>query len=232
MQCSQFHDRMNELLDQRLDPSDDASLQRHAKSCDRCERDLGAYLLLEQALAFDAQATCVEKTEQAEVDVPDHDLAARTALRSPSASPQRSGWATWFSIAAAILLLVFVPKWRANRPAPLTTATAGHAAEQRRTAATAPAATVPTARVMSAATVPQPTALSAQTPGGFVQPLLGLRLVAAADWSQLEPMEMPFDMPLPHVETDSWIQSMADEMGPLKRSVDSTVNLIVNTLST
>jgi hypothetical protein len=36
MQCEEFEDRLNRLLDHRLSPDDDASLAMHARDCDEC----------------------------------------------------------------------------------------------------------------------------------------------------------------------------------------------------
>ncbi|XZE54631.1 anti-sigma factor family protein [Planctomycetaceae bacterium SH139] len=50
MQCSEFENRLNELLDQRLDPASDQALARHAGHCGRCEQDLSGWLTLAQQL--------------------------------------------------------------------------------------------------------------------------------------------------------------------------------------
>lgn len=88
--------------------------------------------------------------------------------------------------------------------------------------------------ILRPAVEPEPTSVvSANVPrgGNFVQPILGLSLVANADWSRLQTVEMPFGVPVPQVETE-WIGAVADEMVPIKQSVDSTFNLIMRTLST
>lgn len=50
MQCSEFENRLNDLLDQRLDPASDHALARHAGHCARCEQDLSGWLSLAQQL--------------------------------------------------------------------------------------------------------------------------------------------------------------------------------------
>ncbi len=46
MQCSEFENRLNDLLDHRLDPASDQELAQHAGHCARCEQDLSGWLTL------------------------------------------------------------------------------------------------------------------------------------------------------------------------------------------
>ena len=184
MQCSLFHERINELLDERTDPSQDVEIQQHAASCGICRSQLKGYQTFVQV--FEPTSTVVHKLPEQR-----HTLSR-----------------IWLTAAATLLIAVVVANRQQN---PEPSASAGP---------------------LHVATVPPVVKVDEAVAGGnFVQPILGISLVANADWSGLEQVEMPFGVPMPQVETD-WIHSVADEMVPIKQSVDSTFSLIMRTLST
>ena len=46
MRCDDFHQRVNELLDQRVDPSTDTVVRRHVARCAQCSSQLAGYRAL------------------------------------------------------------------------------------------------------------------------------------------------------------------------------------------
>jgi len=113
VKCDEFERRLQRMLDRRRDPRDSAALARHALRCGSCARTLHLYDALWDG--FDM------------LDVPDlsTDFAERTVARAvaefPTGRAPLSPWqrrlaAVIAVVAAAILIVVFLPPW--NREAP------------------------------------------------------------------------------------------------------------------
>lgn len=199
MLCSDFHDRVNDLLDERLELTQDAALRQHANSCEACHRDLQNYQLL------------TTRGVQTSVTRPANDL--RVPL---------------FWLTAAATLFIAVASFPGNE-------------QPTQTAQTTSPAVTPIVAVQDDDVSPKPIIdplhpinVSAEdrvvVSGHFVQPILSIGYMAQADWSGVQPMEMPFGVAVPTVEAE-WIDVVADEMLPIQKSVNSTFNLIVRTLS-
>lgn len=205
--CILFHNRVNDLLDERKDPIQDNEIQQHADRCERCREDLKGYQVFGQVLC--GPTTVVQ--------------------RRSSQDQHRPAMTVWLTIATALLIVVTLVQ-RQRTPAPHIAVGATHARMVQRTNATVPMADLDDCRGNKSSDVVfrQEEAIAG---GNFVQPILGLSLVANADWSRMDPVEMPFGVQLPKVETE-WIQGVATEMVPIKQSVGRTVSLIMRTLST
>jgi hypothetical protein len=87
VRCATFESRINDLLDARQDPSDDATLVRHAESCASCKAVFADYLALDDSLSnivWDAETLAR--------------LAAPTSVARPNTL-----W--WSAVLAATLLI-------------------------------------------------------------------------------------------------------------------------------
>lgn len=98
MKCSEFRVRLDQLLDNRLDPEMDWNLTSHAERCEACRDELSGQQLLNEAMAL--------------YDIPDlGDTFAEevvvAALRRPQPTRVRQSKAWWFAgVAIAASLLV------------------------------------------------------------------------------------------------------------------------------
>lgn len=106
MQCHEFEDRLNLVLDQRGNPAADSRLRAHAARCDDCQQ-----LLAGQAALFAG----LERTPVAEIP---HDFALRIvhAAHSPELQPAPARQRHWLAIGlglatAATVLLAFSALW-------------------------------------------------------------------------------------------------------------------------
>ena len=105
MHCEQFERRLNQLLDQRRNPAQDATLDRHACQCPRCQR------LLEDQQIILAAVHWRRQTPQ----------VSRTAVRHPALShaPHPEKTTPWLMAMIAICLAVVLASgWLATVPRP------------------------------------------------------------------------------------------------------------------
>lgn len=112
MKCTDFEDRLNELLDDRRAPQDDPALQAHAESCGDCREVLAAQESLFRGMAAlqrRVPAPELGKRVLRELNTPAPVLAP---LPSP---PRRRNWLTLLATAAAVLLAVGFSIWLATR---------------------------------------------------------------------------------------------------------------------
>jgi hypothetical protein len=63
LQCQQFQERLNDLLDRRAAPRDDANIARHAKTCPECERWLDTQELVMRSLHISTPCTQSTRVE-------------------------------------------------------------------------------------------------------------------------------------------------------------------------
>jgi hypothetical protein len=112
MKCTDFENRLNELLDDRLSPQDDAALLAHAEHCLDCRETLAA-----QESLFRGMGTLTRRTVSPELAprvLAEFNVAAPTiALPPPVRTPRK--WLPMLAAAAAILLAVGVGIWIARR---------------------------------------------------------------------------------------------------------------------
>lgn len=117
MKCNEFERRLQRELDRGREPRDSAALARHALRCGSCARTLQLYDALWDGI------------DMLEVPEPSADFSRRTvqavvaaaAADAPSGRASLSPWqmrlaAVIAVMAAAILIVVFLPPW--NRVAP------------------------------------------------------------------------------------------------------------------
>lgn len=112
MKCTDFENRLNELLDDRLSPQEDAALLSHAENCLDCREMLAA-----QESLFRGMALLQRRT-------PSPDLATRVLgeLNTPAAPitlppPVRTPfrWVRVLASAAAVLVAVSLGIWIVSR---------------------------------------------------------------------------------------------------------------------
>jgi len=193
-------------LDERLEPSQDPAIQGHAKSCEDCERDLQGY---ERLMTRGVQAVANQQRDNGRL--------------TPT---------IWLTIAATFFIVVtFFPQSEQTQTASESThvnskGIASIVVEEMNPAAIELVQPLAKQHVISNSSYNHVVAN-----GHFVQPLLSIGYMAQADWSGVPPVEMPFGVQVPAIET-KWIQVVADEMVPIQRSVNSTLDLIARTLST
>lgn len=103
MKCDEFQARLHDLLDQRLAPEDDASLQAHANVCDHCDRVLQTQERLFYGLA------------QFSAPTPSGEFAERLAASVVAAPRSRRSLARPLMILAlglaAAVAIVFLPRF-------------------------------------------------------------------------------------------------------------------------
>lgn len=111
MKCIDFENRLNDLLDDRRSPQDDATLNAHAASCADCRE-----VLVAQESLFRGLVLLQHRTVS-----PDFGKQVLREINSPAATflplptEPRRGWLPMLATAAAILLAVGVSIWIVNR---------------------------------------------------------------------------------------------------------------------
>ena len=95
MNCRQCENRMQQLLDERVNPQLDLTVQRHVRHCQPCR----------SALAI---CVCFERV----TPIPPHPV--RPADRTPAAFR----WAPWLLASAALIAVCLLPAWQATDPSP------------------------------------------------------------------------------------------------------------------
>ena len=109
MICAQFEERLQLLLDRRKEPSEDASLARHARRCAACRETLSAC------------ARMIDGLHLLELPVPDDHFSLRVLNRTSICQPplvgRRRFHSTFIAVAAALALVLLVSvAWRTDRP--------------------------------------------------------------------------------------------------------------------
>jgi hypothetical protein len=108
MQCEEFEDRLNALLDERQRPEADVELRLHCEACLDCRQLAAAYARL-------LDGFCALATPESAGDIADRVLAD---LQPPPSPRRRFAVATMSLAAAAGLLIAVVPLVRSDRRAP------------------------------------------------------------------------------------------------------------------
>ena len=111
MNCIEFEDRLNDLLDDRLAPADDAALLAHAATCTECREMLAA-----QESLFHGLATLSRRTHAPEIGKQVlRELHTTAHLAPPLPPPPRRSWFSLLVTAAAVLVAVGLSIWIVNR---------------------------------------------------------------------------------------------------------------------
>ncbi len=117
MHCDQFETRLNDLLDRRISPDDDATLCAHAQRCPACADSMAAYLSL---------TTAIQKLPP---DSPDETFRFAVMNRmaeeqSVSIHRQRRQW-LMASLVTAATVLIALTLWRGGIDPNSSAGTAG-----------------------------------------------------------------------------------------------------------
>lgn len=118
MKCTDFEDRLNELLDDRRAPQDDAALQAHAEICSECREMLLAQESLFRGVALLQRRTPAPelgKRVLRELNAPGTPGNAPPPTLAPLPSPPRRSWLPLLAAAAAVMLAVGFSVWLVNR---------------------------------------------------------------------------------------------------------------------
>jgi len=107
MSCDKFDERLQQLLDQRLEPADDRELQHHAQQCADCRSLLEAQRRLFSAFECDPYGRTGLTDNFAEKVV-----TAFVAEQPPVRSWGQKAWAGALVAVAALLLLALLPGLR------------------------------------------------------------------------------------------------------------------------
>lgn len=111
MKCTDFENRLNDLLDDRLAPQNDPILIAHAADCAECREVLAAHESLFRGLALLNRRTVSPELGKQVL----RELNAPAAALPPLPPSPRRGWLPMLATAAAILLAVGLSIWIVNR---------------------------------------------------------------------------------------------------------------------
>lgn len=118
MKCTDFENRLNELLDDRLSPQNDATLIAHAAGCADCREVLAAHESLFRGLAvLNHRTVAPELGKQVlrEFTAPAVAAGAQVTSLPPLPLPTKRRWFPLLATAAAVLLAVGLSIWIVNR---------------------------------------------------------------------------------------------------------------------
>jgi hypothetical protein len=111
MKCTEFEDRLNQLLDDRRAPQDDPALQAHAATCSDCQEMLAVQESLFRGMALLHGRTAAPELGKRVL----RELNAPAPTLAPLPSPPRRSWWTILASAAAVLLAVGFSVWLVTR---------------------------------------------------------------------------------------------------------------------
>lgn len=108
MRCDEFAERLDDVLDQRCDPTADPALRKHAQACPGCREELTATARLLTGLeVWEAPATSPDFAQRV--------VAQVLAVEHPRPW-YRAAWCGWVVAAAALLLVALLPAyWLASQ---------------------------------------------------------------------------------------------------------------------
>lgn len=116
MQCQEFEDRMNLLLDERKSPEGDGALSAHAAGCEPCGRLLAGQRVLLAGLKRGKLPSASANFAQQVVSKSRQEAALAVVLDGPKSS-RRAAWfvsAALLAAAAAALVAVSVAAWNSR----------------------------------------------------------------------------------------------------------------------
>ena len=219
MQCSEFQNRLNELLDQRRVASEDFDLNHHARDCPACARSLevGGYL---------ANLWPAEGTES-------------NAASSPKTSDFGGKWVGLvIAIAASVVVVVGLQFGESNTSTmtdsstqPSPTIVAQTNLRPLISADNANPPSIDTGTLNSLATMSQPDFVPRADTSAFVhQPLISIGILSRQEWDYpMDEVPIPFGTSL-QIEP-RWIEVVSNGMAPVQSSVSKTIDAIRRSLS-
>ncbi len=112
MKCEDFDRSMQQSLDDRLRPSSDARLLRHADRCQRCRCQLEAWQRIVEVLPS------ADRTMASAVSIAPENSTGRVVSQDVTLPGSRnSGRLSWVAMsAAAVVLLAFMTPWSFEQP--------------------------------------------------------------------------------------------------------------------
>lgn len=208
MNCVQFEDRLNDLLDERRDPAADSQLVEHARVCPACRAVQRSY---DKLLAAVAALGCPTPSPGL-VDRIQRSLEQAPQPAAPGAVGAGRSLA-WFALAASILLLVAlgIGRWPVGRPTPVVPGPV----------AVAPQPVQPTESPAPTSS-PEPSAVAqaAQQTGAHLADVLLL----------IPGVTPPAAAPSAEGQTGSsgnWLNQMASGLAPLTRSTTEALDFLL-----
>lgn len=231
MKCTDFEDRLNALLDDRLSPHDDATIVAHANSCADCREVLAAHESLFRGLAVLNHHTASPELGKQVL----RDLYAPAAALPPLPPAPRRGWLPMLATAAAILLAVGLSIWIVNRnrnprfavqPAPraghgnLAIIKPGNRTQPREAVAPAPLVAPQPPKVVNVQPRPVP---SAEENEAYRQTMASL----ASQWSANG--QWSANPQWPHVETLN-VEQYAPGIRPIRESFEVALDALLRTI--
>lgn len=202
MRCSDFDQRVNVLLDQRLELAQDEDLLNHAAVCASCSKHLQSY---QDVLSV----------------VPELALpVAKDSSRTNSSSKTNRMTYIASVISLAVALLLCVSLWPEHNELDHVVAAPTQVPPIRELVAKD---VVETNQLRIA---PSDTFANYSVH----QPLIGLRLLTIGDWSKTSIAAMPFGADMPQLEK-SWLDAMSAGITPVTETVNSTIDVLRRTLT-
>jgi len=219
MRCREFEDRMNDLLDQRLPPERDALLLRHAGECHSCHQLLAG------------QATLLAGVELLEMPPLSTNFAAavlaqsREILVAQAMNTPRSGKKKWLgvlaglvSLAAVVLVAVWIGMSRQEDPARPTAVKPASPATAPKTVELAKDSTLPTPSAPSIAKAVAP-------------PRVAPPVAAKEEYQEYRDAINSFTAQLPSaVERIDEVQQSTPAIRPLRASFSMAIGTLQRTI--
>lgn len=206
MQCDAFHERLNEVMDQRRSPKSDHNLVAHARCCAPCFEMMRMWERLGDALEFDAA------TEEPLDDC----VQAAGGARRPQIATTGFSWLGAIAIAIVVLLMIG-SNWRHSSDQPHVMSMSNLDLNS------ISVETDPIEHITTDLTEVQ----SASSAFAH-QPLISFGLLSTADWSYaINEVQMPFGAQLPAFQPE-WIGVVSE---PVQQSMSKTLDAIRRSLS-
>jgi hypothetical protein len=214
MQCEEFEDRLNAVLDERRRPEWDVELRLHAETCPECR---------ELATAYDAMLDGFYALVTPE---PPADLATRVWADipgRPSVARRASTAATALAMAAG-LLIVAVPMMRdtQRQQAPKLTAQAPHRSRPRvgLVAGALQAQAAPTSATLEADGGDPYSSLAKESGEGLATIIRFVPGIGASDDADVATQD----------DEHTWAEQMEEGLKPVTASVSETFHLLMRAL--
>ncbi len=210
MQCEQFQERLQTVLDDRKQPTDDADLLAHADRCVACAAALRFSSQLGQLWSTRDEGIALNQTT-VETTKANHDKTTSFLM-----------WAAISVVAASCLLAWWLPR--------LDTQHTIQVASNDQAIFSVDVANGSPTDADSHAQVVQSNLDPSQSP--FVhQPLISIGLLSRQPWEySMDEVQIPFAASLPTIGPD-WIDAVSDGMAPVQESVNKTLGAIRRSIS-
>lgn len=234
MQCNDFQDRLNELLDERRAASDDVELSRHARECPACAQAFEIGLCLVNLWPGDASADQQEQPEDLAISHLAIDATSTDqefGVQRPATTPTVGRWIGLMMVAASVAIVVAM-RPNASLPIAKQTVVVADSVQPGESTVTKIQTQVSDQETISGlAQASQPNTLPQSATSAFVhQPLISIGILSAHEWEyEIEEVHIPFGAKL-QIEP-RWMELVSDGMAPVQSSVTKTIDAIKRSLS-